>query len=196
MWLTTPMRPRLLGDGDDFLHRCDDADGVVGFVADVAAVDAAELRRHPGHRDDFAGLRVRTRGVVEAARQPERAGAHALPHDVHHLRELLGVGIAIRHPHHRLANRSVRHHQADVETDALLVVARALRREIGRAAAIRIDEHGRDALREHRLPVLQFVGGQAAAGVRVDVDEAGRQRRGPSASIVLVAVAPSRVPTA
>ena len=100
-----------------------------------------------------------------------------MSHEVHHARQLLGVGIAIRHPHHRLSNRTVRNHQADVETNALLVVARSLLREIGRAPAIGVDEHGRDALSQHRLPVFEFGGGEAATGVGVDIDEAGGQRQ-------------------
>ena len=63
---------------------------------------------------------------------------------------------------------------ADVGADALLLVGRALRRQIDRAAAVGIDEHRGQALREQRLAVLQLLGRQPAAGVRVHVDEAGR----------------------
>ena len=70
----------------------------------------------------------------------------------------------------------MRHHQADVEPDPLLDIARALRVEIGRAAAVGIDQHRRDALREDRLAVLQRLGRESAAGVRVDVDEPGCER--------------------
>ena len=63
---------------------------------------------------------------------------------------------------------------ADVGADALLLVGGALRGEIDRAAAVGIDEHRGEALREQRLAVLQLLGRQPAAGVRVHVDEARR----------------------
>ena len=71
-------------------------------------------------------------------------------------------------------DRAVRHEQPDVGADALLLVGGALRGEVDRPAAVGIDEHGGEALREQRLPVLQLFGREAAAGVRVDVDEARR----------------------
>ena len=63
---------------------------------------------------------------------------------------------------------------ADVGADALLLVGRALRGEIDRAAAVGIDEHRGQSLRQQRLAVLQLLGGEPAAGVRVHVDEARR----------------------
>ena len=163
---------RFLGDRDDFLHRRDQADRVVALVTDMAAVDAAELRGHSREGDDLAGFRIGTRGIVQAARQSERACAHALPDQVHHLGDLLGVGVAIRHAHHRLAHRAVRNHQPDVEPDPLLAVARALVAEVRRTATVRIDEDRGDALGEHRLTVLEGLGGEARPGVRMHVDEA------------------------
>jgi hypothetical protein len=58
----------------------------------------------------------------------------------------------------------------------LLLIAGSLIREIGGAAAVRVDEHGGDALSQHRLPVFEFGRGEAASGVRVHIDEAGGQR--------------------
>ena len=68
----------------------------------------------------------------------------------------------------------MRHELRDVGADVLLLVGGALRRQIDRAAAVGIDEHRRQALREQRLAVLQLLGRQPAAGVRVHVDEARR----------------------
>ena len=163
--------PAFFGDRDHFLDRRDHADRVVGFIADVAAVDAAELRRHLRHGDHFRRLRVRAGRVVEAAREAESAGAHALPHEIDHLRELLRVGIAIGHAHHGLPDGSVRDHQSHVGTNALLAVSRPLTGEVGRPAAIRVDENRRDPLREDGLPLLERVAGEAGTSVRVDVDE-------------------------
>ncbi len=167
----------LFGDGDHFLDRGDDADRVVAFVADVAAVDAAELRRHPCECHDLPGPGVRAGRVVQPARQAERPGPHAAPHQIHHLGDLLGVGVAVGHAHDRLAHRPVRHHQADVEADALARVAPGLRVQVGRPAAVGVDDDRGDALRQHRAAVLELVGRQPAAGVRVHVDEAGGQRQ-------------------
>ena len=68
----------------------------------------------------------------------------------------------------------MRHELRDVGTDTLLLVGGALRRQIDRATPVGIDEDGRESLREQWLAVLQFLGGEAAAGVRVDVDESRR----------------------
>jgi hypothetical protein len=81
----------------------------------------------------------------------------------------LGVGIAIGHAHHLAADRAVRHELRDVGADVLLLVGGALRRQIDRAASVRIDEDGRQSLREQRLPVLQLLGrrpGRRASGRR------------------------------
>ena len=65
----------------------------------------------------------------------------------------------------------MRHELSDVGAEALSLVGRALRRQIDRAAAVRIDEHRGEPLREERLGVLRLLGREAAAGVGVDVDE-------------------------
>ena len=77
-----------------------------------------------------------------------------------------------------------------------LRVAGALAVEIGRAAAVRIDQHGRDALREHRLAVLQLLGREPAARVRMDVDEARGRAPGRGIDRLGRPSRPSRRPTA
>src|SRR5688572_10867983 len=68
----------------------------------------------------------------------------------------------------------MRHQQRDVETNALLLESCALRRKIGWPATVGIDHHGGDALREHWLTMFQAFGGQSAAGMRMNIDEARR----------------------
>ena len=67
--------------------------------------------------------------------------------------------------------------QADVEADAVALIAGALRGEVDRSAAVGVDEHGGDALSQDGAAVLEFRGGEAGTGVRMDVDEARRDVR-------------------
>ncbi len=67
----------------------------------------------------------------------------------------------------------MRHEDGGVRTDAVLLICRALRRDVDRPTAVRVDDHGGDPLSQHRLAVIE-VSGQTFAGMRVHVDEAGR----------------------
>jgi hypothetical protein len=62
----------------------------------------------------------------------------------------------------------------DVHADAQGAKRRPLRREVERTAAVRVDHHGRDALRKQRLRRVQSLAQQAFGRVRMDVDETGR----------------------
>ncbi len=83
---------------------------------------------------------------------------------------------AVGHAEHRLADRAVRHELRDVDADAPGFERLALRHEIGRAAAIRVDEDRRDALRQQRHRRVQRAR-QALGRVRVHVDESWRDNQ-------------------
>jgi hypothetical protein len=163
-----------LGDRDHFVDRRDHADAVVGLVTDVTGVTAAALGRGLGHLDDLGGGGVAAGRVIQAARQAERAGTHPVADEADHPRQLRRRGIAVGHAENLAPHRAVRDHQADVQADAVALVAGALGGEVDRTAAVRIDEHGGDALGQHWLAMLQVRGRQARAGVGMDVDEARR----------------------
>jgi len=67
----------------------------------------------------------------------------------------------------------VRDVERHVHADAALFVPGALRTEIGRPGAVRIERDRREALRD-QLPRLFQVAGQSSRRVRVHVDETGR----------------------
>ena len=141
----------------------------------MAFVDAAELADDFRERDDFLGGRVTAGGVIESGREADSAGLHAAARELRHALEFLRVRRAIGHAEHFAADRAVRHVQRDVDADAALLEARALRPQVHGAAAIGVDRHGRDPLREQlaRFPEAAL---ETLRRVRVHVDEAGRDR--------------------
>ena len=64
--------------------------------------------------------------------------------------------------------------QPDVRTGSRRFERGALRRQIHRAAAVGIRDDGGDPLRDERLALMQRGGPEPVAGMRVDVDEPGR----------------------
>ena len=135
----------------------DDAGVVVAFVADVAGVDAAGLRRDLRQRDHFLGLREAAGRVEQSARQAERArppcrGATSASSSA----ARRGVGARFALPMTALPHGAVADEQRDVRADAapFSSAARCAARSTGPPPS-GIGDDGGDALREQRLPLAQ-----------------------------------------
>ena len=164
---------RFLGDPDHLLHGGDHADRVVRLVSDVALVDAAHRAHDLRQRDHLLGRRVAARRVVQPRGEPDAPRLHPVPGHRLHAVKLVGRGCAVGHPEHCAPNRAVRHVEGDVDADAALLESGPLGSQVGRAAAVRVQRNGRQALREE-LPAVLQTATQALRRVRVDVDEPGR----------------------
>ena len=64
--------------------------------------------------------------------------------------------------------------QRDVRPDTAPLELGALLREVDRAAAVRVDDDRRHALRDDRLRLAEILARQHLSGMGVDVDEPGR----------------------
>ena len=115
-----------LRNPDHFLDRCNDADVVVRFVADVTFVDAAHLADDSCQRDHFVGRRVAARRVVEAGRQADAAGFHAARARATIRWSSAERGRAIAHAKYLLTDGAVRNVERDVHADATLLESGAL----------------------------------------------------------------------
>lgn len=137
---------RFFGDANHFLHGGDDPDAVVALVPDVARIQAAGFAGDPRERDHLFGRGERARHVVQTARQPVRALAHAGADQRLHPGHL-GLGrLAIRRSQHGRPDAAVPDEQHHVDAGAAAFQLGALRREIDRPAAVRVGDDGRDAL--------------------------------------------------
>ena len=100
---------RFLGDADHLVDGRHHSDVVVGFVANVALVDAAELRGHLCQRDHLVELRVAAWGVIQARRQAHCARFHTSARERRHSFELARARRAIGHVEDFAPKRAVRH---------------------------------------------------------------------------------------
>ena len=159
----------LLADLDGLAHAVEHARRFVAHVRDVDAAHAAgDLRE----LDDFCGRRERARHVEQPGAQAERAVFHPLPHEAAHLVDLGGRRLAVHRTDHLRRAPSPADERAEVR-----------RHTSGRdALEKRLDRQRRRSVgpfhqRGDALPHV-VVGGRhledAAARVRVDVDEPGR----------------------
>ena len=142
-------------DPNHFLYGADHADVVVGLVADVALVDTAHLADDLRHRDHFFGLRIAAGRVVQARRQADAPGFHAISGHRDHPVELGRGRCSIGHADDFATNGSMRNVQRDIHADASLLEAGALRPQIRRAAAVRVQRDRGDALRDQLARLLQ-----------------------------------------
>ena len=163
-----------VGDADDLLNGRDEAGSVVALVADVARVDAAALARDSCECDHLFRLREAAGRVEQPAREPERAVVHGAPHEPAHPVQLLGGRLGTRRRlHHGAAHAAVADEERDVRPEPAGLERLALRRQIGRPAAIRIHDERRHALRNDRLCLAQVGPRQSFGRMRVDIDESG-----------------------
>ena len=138
---------------------------------------AAARQRH-----DLVGRRVAADFVLEAARQRDRALAHALIDQRLHLRHFVRPGGAlVVFAHHQLADGGMANGGEHVDRGRRGAQLRQVIRDRPRRAAVLADEQRGDALRH--LAGGERFGEQAVGGVVVRVDEArgqhqaGRRRR-------------------
>ena len=164
----------LAGNVDDLLDGRHEAGRVVALVADVTGVEAAVLADHAAQLDHLRDVREGARHIEEPAREAERPLLHAGAHQLAHALDLLRGGVPVLLAHDLRAHRVVPDHLADVEAHAVPEERLALRREAHRAAAVRVDHHRREALRQQGPAVRQLRRGQPLARVVVHVDEARR----------------------
>ena len=82
----------LAPDAESFVQRRNDG---IALVADVRGVGAAEFRRFRRQRDQFLGLRVRRRGVLQRRGEPHRALPHGIAHQRFHAFQLRRAGRAV-----------------------------------------------------------------------------------------------------
>lgn len=161
-----------LADRDRLLDAVQD---LARLFAHVGGVDPAHLAGDAGQLDHLLGRREGARHVEEAGRHPEGAVAHPLAHQLLHLGDLLRRRLAVHAPDHLLADR------------ALADEAREVRGGTGRRHGVEegLQRDWRAAVRplhERRHALTHVVVGRrhaqdAAARVRVQVDEAGRDHR-------------------
>ena len=188
-------RAGLLADLDRLAHRVEQRRGcrpvlaghvpqrIAALAAFVRNVDAVHSRQFLRELHDLVGHAPAARLVLEARRDADRALLQRLPHQRAHLRPLLRR----RRPphivaHHPAADRAVADQQQGVGADAELLDERPLLRDRPRRAAVLVDDDRGDALRDQvgRGAAAGVLVAEPAArvgpvvGVRVDVDEAGR----------------------
>ena len=167
-----------------------DFEQLVAFVADVAGVDAAVLRRRPWRWRRFRRVGEAAGDVLQAGRHAPGAGLHAGAGEVVHFGEFVGGGWAARGADDFFADGAVRDEMGDVDAGGAGVECGVVLGDVDcAAAAIAGDERGA-ALREiagrlagfvgENLALVRFVG-IAACGifveggvaVIVEIDEAG-----------------------
>jgi len=159
----------LLADLDRLAHAVGDTRRLVAHVRDV---DAAHAAGHPRELDDFGGRRERPRHVEQSGAQSERAVLHALLHERAHPVELRRRRFAIGRTDHLIAHRSLADEHREVRRDARGRHAIEKRPQRNRRPAVRSLED-----RRHTLPHVVVRGRHledAAARVRMEIDEAGR----------------------
>ena len=173
---------RFASDANRFVHRADQSDRVRALVAQVRVVDAALRRGDLRELDDFFGRRVAARRVVEAGRHADRAvhpcararsrasnraaRASALPRDM---------------PTHRAAHRSLADVDGGVRADAVLRPAVELLADVDRPPpSLFVMTVVTPCMRYGRLRVAAAGAREVAGGVRVRIDESGRDDRAPS----------------
>ena len=189
-------RAGLLADLDRFAHRIEQRrrgrsvlarhvpERIAAFAALVRDVDAvARPAARARARSTSSVVLQRPGFVFESRRHPDRAFLQRLPHERAHARDL----VRPRRPphivtHHAAAHRAVADEQHRVGADAGLLQLRALIGDRPRRSAVLVDDHGGDALRHeirrrspHRIRIAKSAArSRPIVGVRVDVDEAGR----------------------
>ncbi len=134
---------------------------------------ASKLRRDLGQGDNLIRLGEIARGVEWPGRQTVSTGLHASPHMILH-RLQLGVGrSAVVVIEDRDAHGVVPDQRRDVNPGTRGQNVRHLPRQIEGTAAVGVDEHRGDALRDDRTHAGAFLDDQRLASVRMGVDEAG-----------------------
>ena len=138
-------QPRFAPDADGFGKR---RHRVVGFVADVAHVNAAVTRCDARQRDDFLSRRRMPNVVFKPCRQSVCALAHCLLGEPRHRVDLLSgrlaAGVVF---HHQFAECSVAYKSQDVDGGVLLLALRQIIGDRPGRIAVRADGQRRDALR-------------------------------------------------
>lgn len=99
-------------DTDGFLHGVED---LVGLVADVGNVEAAEFGHDFAEGDDFFRGGEVSRGVEEAGGEADGAVAHGLAGELAHAVELGGGGGPVLHPENILADGAVAYGKGHVD---------------------------------------------------------------------------------
>ena len=141
-----------------------------------AIVVGEERPPGPRHVDDpghLFSLRIVRRLVVEAGRHAVGPGFQSLLEQVAHAEGVVGRGPAVGRAHHLRPHGVEANRRGHIQRQRRLAQRAVLADKVDFAAAIGIDELGRHALRQHvhRRPE------SGHAGVRVDVDEAGRHKQ-------------------
>ena len=166
----------LAADRNRFADRAEQADRIAGFVALMRVVQPAANGGFARNGDDLVGLGKTLRRVEEAGGKAGRAFAHALGHQRLHRMQFLRIGGAGVLTQDLLAHRAEADEGDEIGADARGFDSGGIGADIGRAIAIDADDHGADALVEPGgIDALGRVGrAQEAIGMRVGVDEAGR----------------------
>jgi hypothetical protein len=171
---------RAFADGDGLADAVAEALAVMPQVGGVAA---AHCRRGRGERDELVERGEGVRRVDEAGRDAGRALPHRGRHEVLHLLQLAGRGRTVVVADDHLARRAEAHVRQEIDGDALLLeqaeVAGEVRprlrgggRRLRRNRARLADDLCGHALADLALRVA--VGHERHVGMRVHVDEAGR----------------------
>ena len=187
-------RARAAGDVDELADRLEHA---VALVADVRDERRAERRRLLGQRDELVGVRVRARQIDHPEGERARARLEARAGLAPHRRELVRGRRSLRAAHHEVAHRVVPGRRARGSSPAAFPRAsRGTRRRSTTAIpsgpvpssprryacrsttplaldgsgreAVRVDQLGREALRDLRLEQRVDVRVQCRVGVHVD----------------------------
>ena len=168
-----PGDSRLPGHVDDLFDRGDHPDRVVGLVADVAGVDAVELAGDPAKFDQLGVLGVAAGRVEGAGRESPGADFHGGADEGAHPDELVVGGGPVVHRQDLTPDGAVADQLGSVDAEPVRFQGGALLDEVDRAAAVRIDHHGREAHGEERLAVTEFRSREAGTRMGVGVDEPG-----------------------
>src|SRR5439155_14888808 len=152
----------------------------VRFVADVTHIEAAVPRGDLRELHELLRLAVAPDFVLEAARESDRAFAHALIDELRHARDLVVArGPLVVVAHHLATDGRMTDHHEHVERGGMPPALGQIVRDRPRRRPVRADDDCRDPLRD--LTLRRRTAGEPLGRVIVNVDET--RRDGESAGV-------------
>ena len=140
----------------------------------MGVIDSAVLRGDLGDFDHLFRSGVAAGSVVQAGGDADGSAIHGLGDEGLHLLKLRGGGRGVGHLHDLAADSSLADEERGVGADALLLPLGERGGDVNGAVSVVAGDDGGDALGEVGLVVGAFGVGEVGGGVRVRVDEAGR----------------------